>query len=72
MLESLDVNEATDQDGISSKNLKAGADEISISLSTLYNSCLKKGQWPNDWKKRGPVHQSIEKMTRSSRRITVL
>lgn len=51
MLESLDVNEATGQDGISSKNLKAGADEISISLSTLYNSCLKKGQWPNDWKK---------------------
>ena len=51
MLESLDVNEATGQDGISSKNLKVGADEISISLSTLYNSCLKKGEWPNDWKK---------------------
>ena len=51
MLESLDVNKATGHDGISAKILKAGDDEISLTLSILYNSCIKKGQWPCDWKK---------------------
>ena len=44
VLESLDVNEATGHDGISAKILKAGDDEISLTLSILYNSCIKKGQ----------------------------
>ena len=52
MLESLlDVNKATGHDGISAKILRAGAEEISLSLSTLFNSCIKKGLWPCDWKK---------------------
>ena len=38
VLESLDVNKATSHDGISAKILKAGAEEISLPLSTLYNS----------------------------------
>ena len=25
--------------------------KLSLSLSTLYSSCLKKGQWPCDWEK---------------------
>ena len=52
VLESLlDVNKATGHDGISTKILRAGAEEISLSLSTLFNSCIKKGLWPCDWKK---------------------
>ena len=43
-LESLDVNKATGHDGISAKILKAGAEEISLPLAALYNSCIKKGQ----------------------------
>ena len=50
VLESLDVKKATGRDGISAKILKASAEEISLPLSTLYNLCIKKGQWPCDWK----------------------
>ena len=53
VLESLDPNQANGHDGISAKILKTGAEEISLSLSTIYNSCIKKGQCPCDWEKRG-------------------
>ena len=42
VLESLDANKATGHDGIFVKVLKTGAKEISLSLSTIYNSCIKK------------------------------
>ena len=48
VLETLDVNKATGHDGISAKIVKAAAEEISLPLSTLYNLCIKKGQWPCD------------------------
>ena len=51
VLESLDPNKANGHDGISAKILKTGAEEISLSLFTIYNSCIKKGQCPCDWKK---------------------
>ena len=51
VLESLGANKATGHDGISAKILKTGAEEISLSLSTIYNSCIKKDQWLCDWKK---------------------
>ena len=65
-LESLDVNKATGHDGISAKILKAGAEEISLPLAALYNSCIKKGQWPCGWKKRdwNPVHKKMISMLR--------
>ena len=47
VLEPLDPNKANGHDGISAKT---GAVEISLSLSTIYNSCIKKGQCPCDWK----------------------
>ena len=46
VLESLDPNKANGHDGISAKILKTGAEEISLSLSTIYNSCIKKDQCP--------------------------
>ena len=51
VLESLDANKATGHDGISAKILRTEAEEISLSLSTIYNSRIKKGQWSCDWKK---------------------
>ena len=50
VLESLDPNKANGHDGISAKILKTGAEEISLSLSTIYNSYIKKvtgkkGDW---------------------------
>ena len=53
VLECLDPNKANGHDGISAKILKTGAEEISLSLSTIYNSYIKKGQCPCDWEKRG-------------------
>ena len=51
LMESIDANKATGHDGISAKILTTGAEEISLSFSTIYNSCIKKGRWPCDWKK---------------------
>ena len=47
-LESLDTNKATGHDGIPAKILKAGAQELSLPLTTLFNSCIRKAQWPSD------------------------
>ena len=74
VLESLDVNKATGHDGISAKILKAGDDEISLTLSILYNSCIKKGQWPCDWKKGDwtLIYKKDDRHAKNYRPITVL
>ena len=63
VLESLDVKKAIGHDGISAKILKGGAEEISQPLSTLYNTCIKRGQWSRDWKKGDwtPVYKKGDK-----------
>ena len=68
VLESLDANKATGHDGISVKILKTGAKEISLSLSTIYNSCIKKVSGHVTGKK-GTGHQSIKNRTRTPKRI---
>ena len=75
VLESLDVNKATGHDGISAKILKAGDDEISLTLSILYcDSCIKKGQWPCDWKKGDwtLIYKKDDRHAKNYRPITVL
>ena len=63
VLESLDANKANCHDGISAMILKTGAKEISLSLSTIYNSCIKKGQGSCDWKRGDwtPVYKKEDK-----------
>ena len=39
-LDSLNINKATGTDGIPSKALKVGANELSAPLTTLFNSCM--------------------------------
>ena len=70
VLETLDVNKATGHDGISAKIVKAAAKEISLPLSTLYNLCIKKGQWPCDWKKGDwtPVYKKDDKHAKENYR----
>ena len=41
---------ATGSDGIPSKALKIGANELSAPLTTLFNSCINKTAWPSKWK----------------------
>ena len=67
----LDANKATGHDGISVKILKTGAKEISLSLSTIYNSCIKKVSGHVTGKK-GTGHQSIKNRTRTPKRIADL
>jgi hypothetical protein len=33
------------------KFLKIGAKELATPLTTLYNTCIDQGEWPEDWKK---------------------
>ena len=71
----LDVNKATGNDGIPPKALKSGAEELSSSLTTLFNPCINKSVWPTeskngDW---APIHKKDEKMARENYRpITLL
>ena len=50
VLDSLNINKATGTDGIPSKALKIGANELSAPLTTLFNSCINKNAWPSEWK----------------------
>ena len=68
-LESLDTNKATGHDGIPAKILKAGAQELSLPLTTLFNSCIRKAQWPSDWKK-GTGYRYLKKKTNKRKKIT--
>ena len=60
VLESRDANKATGHDGISAKILKAGAEEISLSLCSIYNSYIKRVSGHASAKK-GTGHQSIKR-----------
>ena len=51
LLESLDVKKATGGDDIPARVLKISAKEMALLLCTLFNSCIKKGTWPSDWKR---------------------
>ena len=48
-LDSLNKNDATGTDGIHSKALKIGANELSAPLTNLFNSCINKNAWPSEW-----------------------
>ena len=43
-------NKATGWDGISPKILKLTAKGLGTSLTSLYNTFIRKGNWPNMWK----------------------
>ncbi|KAL9984302.1 hypothetical protein ACROYT_G006578 [Oculina patagonica] len=49
-LKILKSNKATGWDGISPKILKLTAKGLAPSLTSLYNSIIRKGNWPNTWK----------------------
>ena len=49
-LDSLNINTATGTDGIPSKALKIGANELSAPPTTLFNSCINKNALPSKWK----------------------
>lgn len=75
VLESLNINKATGSDGIPSKALKIGAQQLSKPLATLFNSCLSNSVWPSAWKKGDwtPVYKKEDKLSKENYRpITIL
>ena len=50
-LSSLDPKKEIGCDGITPDLLKMNADQLAPFLSSLYNSCIKKGKWPKSGKR---------------------
>jgi hypothetical protein len=53
----------------------AGAKELATPLTTLYNTCIDQGEWPEDWKKGewGPAFKKDDKQIKTNYRpITIL
>ena len=74
-LVSLNINKATGTDGIPSKALKTGANELSAPLTTLFNSCINKNAWPSEWKYGhwAPVYKKDDRNAKENYRpITLL
>ena len=68
-------NKATGWDGISPKILKLTAKGVAPSLTSLYNTVIRKGNWPSTWKMGEwiPVFKKGDKTDRGNYRpITVL
>ena len=75
VLDSLNINKATGTDGIPSKALKTGANELSAPLTTLFNSCINKNAWPSEWKYGhwAPVYKKDDRNAKENYRpITLL
>ena len=68
-LESLDTNKATGHDGIPAKILKAGAQELSLPLTTLFNSHIRKRNGLVTGKK-GTGYRYLKKKTNKRKKIT--
>ena len=74
-LKTLKSNKATGWNGISPKNLKLTAKGLAPSLTSLYNTVIRKGNRPNTWKlgEWTPVFKKGDKIDRGNcRPITVL
>ena len=75
VLQQLNPNKATGWDTIPPKFLKIGAKELATPLTTLYNTCIDQGEWPEDWKKGEwvPAFKKDDKQIKTNYRpITIL
>ena len=70
MLRALDSNKACGPDLLPARLLKEGAEEISYSLSKIFNLSLSKGVLPQDWTSAHivPVHKKNDKSNPSNYR----
>eukprot|EP00794_Sanderia_malayensis_P004328 gene4328-4901_t len=74
-LQKLDVKKATGCDGISPELMKMTANQLTPSLTTLFNNCIRLKEWPSLWK-RGewrPAFKQGDKLNKKNYRpITIL
>ncbi len=74
-LQQLTRNKATGHDLLPPKALRITAEEISGSLTTIYNQVLVHGVWPADWKwgEWIPIHKKDDHLSKENYRpVTVL
>ena len=74
-LESLKVKKASGYDSVPAFALNVGVEAIAISLTTLFNTCIVEGKWPQSWKKGEwvPVFKHDDpRLKENYRPITVL
>ena len=74
-LKTLDKRKTTEWDTISPKILNLTADGIVQLLTSLYNNCIKQGQWQKTWKMGEwvPVFKKEDRSERGNDRpITIL
>jgi len=74
-LEKLNVRKACGYDSISPRMLRLASSGIADSLTKLFNECIRKGEWPEAWKKGewNPVHKNDDRLDeRNYRPITLL
>ena len=74
-LEKLNVRKACGYDSISPRMLRLASSGIADSLTKLFNECIRKGDWPEAWKKGewNPVHKKDDRLDeRNYRPITLL
>ena len=74
-LEKLNIRKAWGYDSISPRMLRLASSGISDSLTKLFNEYIRKGEWPEAWKKGewNPVHKKDDRLDeRNYRPITLL
>ena len=74
-LEKLNIRKAWGYDSISPRLLRLASSGILDSLTKLSNECIRKGGWPEAWKKGewNPVHKKDDRLDeRNYRPITLL
>ena len=71
--DSLNIKKATGTDGIPSKALKIGPNELSAPLTTLFNSCINKNSWPSEWKcgRWAPVYKKDDRNAKAHNTLTM-
>ena len=75
VLEKLNVRKASGYDSISPKILRLASSGLAESLTKLFNECIRKGEWPEAWKRGewNPVHKKCDRFDeRNYRPITLL
>ena len=74
-LEKLNTHKATKWDAISNRILKPMAVSLAPSLTNFFNTCIRSGQWPSNWKREvwTPVFKKEDRADYSNYRlVTVL
>ena len=69
-LQNLDSKIATGCDGISPEFMKIAANQLTPSLTTLFNNCIRSKEWPTLWKRGGGWRPAFKQEDKLNEKIT--